>query len=333
MVFKGYDKVRGRYAPSPTGELHLGNALTALISWLQVRNLGGNYLLRIEDIDRERSRVEFARQIVEDLRWIGIDWDEGPEVGGDYGPYFQSQRNDQYQSALSQLSARGDIFYCYCSRAEVARAASAPHAAFDEGPRYPSTCRDLSPEKEKALRESGQKPSVRFRVSPGRVSFHDMVFGPFEQDVSSVVGDYVLLRTDGWPSYQLAAVVDDVAMEVTDIIRGGDLINSTPRQILLFKALGARLPRFGHVPILLGPDGVRLSKRHGDITLAGLRRRGVNPEKIIGLLAGLAGLLPKEGDWTRGVRPSDLVAGFDLQKVSKTGSVVLEVEDLERLLD
>lgn len=329
MTSKGYDKVRGRYAPSPTGELHLGNALTALISWLQVRKSGGSYILRIEDIDRERSRPEFGQKIIDDLKWLGLDWDEGPDVGGDFGPYCQSGRNEFYRAALEKLAAQGAVFDCYCTRAEVARSASAPHGASDEGLRYPSTCLNLSPQKKKALKEAGRRPTVRFRVPPGRVAFDDLIFGRFDQDVSSVVGDFVLLRADGSPSYQLAAVADDIAMRITHVVRGGDLIASTPRQILLYGVLGAAvLPEFAHVPLLLGPDGVRLSKRHGDISLAGLRRRGVSPEKVVGFLAGLAGLVPVGEP----VRPTDLIPDFDLSRVPRTGVIIMDAAHLDKWL-
>ncbi len=302
-------RARGRFAPSPTGALHLGNARTALVSWLDARASGGTYILRMEDLDTQRSSAAAATGILEDLRWLGLDWDEGPDVGGSVGPYEQSTRAELYRAALERLLATGAAFRCTCSRAEVARASQAPHAG-DDGPRYPGLCRSgpLHPER---------PSSVRLRVEPGEVSFDDLVHGPQRFDVSAAVGDVVLQRADGVAAYQLAVAMDDAAMCVTRVVRGDDLLSSTPRQLLVYRALGLTPPEFAHVPLLVGEDGHRLAKRGGDLSLAALRARGVSAEQIVGFLAATLGL--SDG---RPVRSAELVRGFSLAALPRTPAVV-----------
>ncbi len=302
---------RGRFAPSPTGPLHLGNARTALLAWLDARARGGRYLVRIEDLDRPRVRAGAEASILDELRWLGLDWDEGPDAGGGCGPYRQSERMDRYRAAMERLRKAGLAYPCFCSRAEVAAAARAPHGPGDDGPRYPGTCRDLSAA-EQAERARDRAPAWRFRVPGGAVGFHDGLRGPRSVDVSAEVGDFVVARADGIPSYQLAVVVDDAAMGVTDVVRGDDLLPSTARQILLYRALGREPPRFAHVPLVVGPDGERLAKRHGVLTLGDLRRGGADPRAVCGLLAALSGLTPHGGC----CRPRDLVPGFHLERMS-----------------
>ena len=308
---------RGRFAPSPTGSLHLGNARTALLSWLDARARGGRYLVRIEDLDRPRVRAGAEASILDELRWLGLDWDEGPDASGGCGPYRQSERLERYRAALERLQEAGLAYPCFCSRAEVAAAALAPHGPGDDGPRYQGSCRDLSAAG-RAERARHRAPAWRFRVPGGPVGFDDGLRGPCSVDVGAEVGDFVVARADGIPSYQLAVVVDDAAMGVTDVVRGDDLLPSTARQILLYRALGREPPRFAHVPLVVGPDGERLAKRHGSLTLGELRRRGADPAAVCGLLAALSGLAPHGGS----CRPRDLVPGFRLQRMSAAPSTL-----------
>ncbi len=304
--------MRGRYAPSPTGPLHLGNARTALLSWLAARASGASYIMRVEDLDGPRVRPGMEARILEELRWLGLDWDEGPDVGGPSGPYRQSERMDRYAAALERLRAAGAVYPCFCSRAEIAAAAQAPHGPGDEGPRYPGTCRALAPE-EARRRAAQRRPAWRFRVPDGEVAFDDGVHGPQRRDVSAETGDFVVARADGIPAYQLAVVVDDAAMGVEEVVRGDDLLGSTARQLLLYRALALPAPVFAHVPLVNGEDGARLAKRHGALSLGELRERGADPRAVVGLLAASAGLCAP------GARPSPgaLAAGFSLDRVPR----------------
>ncbi len=297
--------MRGRFAPSPTGLLHLGNVRSALLGWLQCRAAGGEFLLRIEDLDPDRAKPVLTDAIFRDLEFLGLDWDGEVLV--------QSRRAQLYDAALEQLKAKGRVYPCTCSRAEIQRAASAPHG--DEGPIYPGTCRAGAAKKE------GRTPALRFRVAKGEWSVDDLVRGRFTQDVLAQVGDFVVRRADGVASYQLAVVVDDAASGVTHVLRGDDLLSSTPRQLQLYEALGLEAPAFAHVPLLLQPDGKRLAKREGSSTVAGLREAGVPAEAIVGALAKWSGL----GDG-RPVRARELVAGFDLGRVRREPTVVTEAE-------
>jgi glutamyl-tRNA synthetase len=308
---------RGRFAPSPTGPLHLGNARTALVAWLAARAAGGDYLLRVEDLDGPRVKPGVEARILAELRWLGLDWDEGPDVGGPAGPYRQSERSDRYRAALDRLRARGLAYPCFCSRAEITAAALAPHGPGDDGPRYPGTCRDL-PAVEVGRRSARRPPAWRLRVEPGEVAFEDGVKGRCLQDVASAVGDFVVARADGVASYQLAVVVDDAEMGITDVVRGDDLVSSTARQLLLYRALGLAPPRFAHVPLVVGTDGERLAKRHGALSLGELRERGADPAEVIGLLARLSGLAAGGAR----VEPSDLVQGFALSHLPRAPAVL-----------
>ena len=302
---------RGRFAPSPTGPLHLGNARSALLSWLAARAAGGAYLVRVEDLDGPRVRPGLEARILEELRWLGLDWDEGPDVGGGRGPYRQSERGGLYAEALSALRAAGLVYPCFCSRAEIALASQAPHAS-DEGPRYPGTCRDLGASAG-ARRAASRAPAWRLRVEEGPVAFDDGVRGRQAFDVAGTVGDFVVARADGIPAYQLAVAVDDAAMRITDVVRGDDLLPSTARQLLVYRALGLAVPRFAHVPLVAGPDGERLAKRHGALSLGELRERGADPRAVVGLLAAISGLAPAGSR----LLPGELVAGFRLGTVSR----------------
>jgi glutamyl-tRNA synthetase len=261
-----------RLAPSPTGALHLGNARTFLVNWLLARQRGWRVVLRIEDIDGPRIKAGAARDLINDLQWLGLDWDEGPIT--------QSQRRPLYDEALQKLLAKRLAYPCACSRKEVEAAASAPHAE-DGSAVYPGTCRNKFMNLEAARAAGGRAPAVRFAVPENRVvEFGDAFAGELAFDAARELGDFVIAKADGTPAYQLAVVVDDAAMGVTEVIRGDDLVPSTPRQILLYRTLGLAPPQFAHVPLVVGEDGKRLAKRHGDTRLASLRDAGVKPEEV-----------------------------------------------------
>jgi glutamyl-tRNA synthetase len=279
----------------------------------------------MEDIDRPRCRPHLAAQVLADLRWLGLDWDEGPDVGGPWGPYTQSERSELYQAALERLLSGGHLYPCYCSRAEIMAVASAPHGLAEEGPVYPGTCRQLTPDERAERAGRGKEPSLRFALPDEPVSFTDLLAGP-QHFPPGAGGDFIVRRADGIIGYQLAVVVDDALMGVTDVLRGWDLLDSTPRQIWLYRALGYPVPRFAHVPLLFGPDGTRLSKRHGAVTLAGIRAAGTPAEVVVGHLAYLSGLL----DRPEPVRPEQLAGAFDLARIPRE-PVVLGAELLHGL--
>ncbi|MEE9386540.1 MAG: tRNA glutamyl-Q(34) synthetase GluQRS [Nannocystaceae bacterium] len=299
--------MRGRYAPSPTGHLHLGNARTALLAWLQVRAAGGTFVMRVEDLDPARSRPELESEQLADLRWLGLDWDEGPDVGGPHGPYRQSERAEGH----AQWADRLDTFPCSCTRREVREATLAPHGA---EPIYPGTC-DRGP-----TRPGGAR-SLRWRTPPGRVAFADDVWGAVEQDVRGEVGAFVLRRADGVWGYQLAVVADDAAMGITHVLRGADLLGSTARQIHLQRTLGLATPRYCHVPLLVGEDGGKLSKRHGARALVELREAGVDPRRVVAALGRSVGLVGVEVGW---VSAGELVGGFGVEALGRESSWVEE---------
>jgi glutamyl-tRNA synthetase len=269
--------VRTRFAPSPTGDLHLGGAWTALASWVVARRAGGESALRVEDLDVPRVVSGSRERIEEDLRWLGLDWDGAPVL--------QSDRLALYDRALAQLSDAGLVYPCDCSRAEIARAASAPHEG--EETVYPGLCRDRDPG-----RPMKREPSLRVRVADAVVTYVDGAAGTLTQNLARDVGDFVLRRGDGVYAYQLAVVVDDLAMQITDVVRGADLVGSTPRQIWLAGALRAAPPRYTHVPLVVSSDGSRLEKRAAGTTLRSLREAGVSPRTVVGALAQGLGLWP-----------------------------------------
>jgi glutamyl-tRNA synthetase len=295
----------GRYAPSPSGRLHLGNARTALIAYLSARAAGGRFVLRVEDLDPQRSKPEHERRQLEDLRWLGIDWDEGPDVGGPHGPYRQSERSELYAAALARL----DTYPCTCTRKELRETPSAPHAL--EGV-YAGTCRN-------GPAQPGRPAASRWRTPAGEVCFDDRIFGRQCQDVAREVGDIVLRRGDGAWAYQLAVVVDDAAMGVTEVVRGADLIDSTARQILLGRALGLPPLTYAHAPLVVGPDGEKLNKRHGAPDLSALRERGIDPRLVVAKLAQSANLIGLE---VERARPDELVSSFDLRMITTTPGVL-----------
>ena len=268
-------QIRGRFAPSPSGRLHLGNMLSSLLAWLDVRSLGGTMVFRLEDLDPERSYMDYAALMAEDLEWLGLDWDEEMPL--------QSARGGIYQSYFDKLST----YPCYCSRSEL-HAASAPHAS-DGKWIYAGTCRDLTPEERAA---KGRAPAWRVRVPEETVCFTDGVFGEYGENLATDCGDFILRRSDGVFAYQLAVVCDDALGGVTEVVRGCDLLSSTPRQLWLYRQLGFSAPRFFHVPLLVAADGKRLSKRERSLDMAHLRQR-CRPEEILGELAFAAGITAK----------------------------------------
>nr|WP_325211922.1 tRNA glutamyl-Q(34) synthetase GluQRS [uncultured Oscillibacter sp.] len=278
----------GRFAPSPSGRIHLGNILCCLLAWLSARRKGGKIILRIEDLDAARCPRRYAGQMIEDLRWLGLDWDEGPEAGGPDEPYFQSQRTALYQAALERLEAQDLIYPCFCTRAEL-HAASAPHRE-DGQTVYAGTCRGLTPA-QREERAKARPPALRLRVPDKEFSLIDGHMGNYAENLARDCGDFLLRRSDGMFAYQLAVVVDDTAMGVTEVVRGADLLASTPRQLYLYQLLGLTPPAFIHFPLLLAPDGRRLSKRDADAGLDSLRGR-VTAEELLGRLAQLAGFHP-----------------------------------------
>ena len=286
--------MRVRFAPSPTGQLHVGNARTALFNWLLARGQHGTFILRIEDTDVERSTRDSEAAIVRDLRWLGLDWDEGPDIGGSRGPYRQSERLHLYQSYAKELLTGGQAYHCFCSAAQLDAERQEALAA-GRPAQYAGTCRRLSRDQAAARVAAGERPAIRFRVPDGRdVVFADGVRGDvrFHTDV---IGDPVIVRADGHPAYNFAVVVDDALMEVTDVIRGEDHISNTPRQLLLYEALGFTPPRFAHLALVMGPDHSPLSKRHGATSVAEFRSKGYLPEALVNYLA-LIGWSPGGGD-------------------------------------
>ncbi len=305
----GKNAYRGRYAPSPSGWLHLGNARTALVAWLRARQSGGGLTLRIDDLDAPRTVPEAVSGNLAELRWLGLDWDEGEDVGGPHGPYRQSLRGERYALALERLEAGGAVYECYLSRKELHAIASAPHA---RAPVYGEAERRANAAVAALRRAEGRAASLRLRVDPGEIRFRDALAGPQRFVVGRDLGDIVLRRSDGVWAYQLATVVDDAAMGVTEVVRGDDLLPSTAIQLVLFRALGLAAPGYLHVPLLLDAAGKRLSKRRGSDTLHELKAAGVPPGRVVGLLAHSLGLLPEP----RPATPPELLEGFDLAAVS-----------------
>ncbi len=302
--------IRGRYAPSPSGDLHLGNLRTALLAWLFARGMGGQFVLRIEDLDHSRVCEGATQRMLDDLHWLGLYWDEGPDCGGPYAPYTQSERIDIYQHYLQRLEAAGLVYPCYCSRAEIAQAASAPQQGAEDGPRYPGTCRHLTEAQRRQYVARGRRPALRFRVDDERnVVVTDLLNGPSHQQVQQTMGDFIVRRTDGIIAYQFAVVVDDALMHLNQIVRGADLLLSTPRQILLYEALGFPVPTFAHVPLLLDDHGKRLAKRARSTGLAPLRNAGMTPQRVIGQLAASCGLVENG----MSLSPIELAASYALQ--------------------
>jgi len=309
--------MRVRFAPSPTGHLHVGNARTALFNWLMARGRQATFVLRIEDTDAERSNAESERSILDDLRWLGLDWDEGPDRGGPFGPYRQSDRLERYRAAAAALLARGAAYYCFCAPDQL-DADRTEALAHGRPPRYVGRCRAIAPDAARRRVSDGAPAAIRFRVPAGAdVTFHDIVRGDvtFARDV---IGDPVIVRSDGRPAYNFAVVVDDAQMAITHVVRGEDHISNTPRQILIYEAIGAAPPAFAHLSLVLGPDHAPLSKRHGATSVAEFRERGFLPEALVNYLA-LLGWSPGENEEV--VPVLEMARRFDLAKVSHSAAV------------
>jgi len=316
--------IRVRFAPSPTGYLHVGGARTALFNWLFARRHGGIFVLRIEDTDVERSSAEMVDGILDGLRWLGLDWDEGPLVGGAHGPYFQSERLDTYRAMVDRLVAGGHAYYCYCTTEEL-QARRDAGAKAGGGWKYDRVCCRLTRDEIAARERAGVPRAVRIKVPDGVIAFDDLVHGRIEIDGANVE-DFVIARSDGHPTYQLSVVSDDVEMGITHVVRGDDHISNTPKQILLYRAVGAPVPEFAHVPLILGPDKKRLSKRHGATSVMEYARQGYLPEAMMNFLA-LLGWSPGSSDRELFSR-DELVAAFALEGISG-GNAVFNTEKLD----
>jgi glutamyl-tRNA synthetase len=314
---------RVRFAPSPTGYLHVGGARTALFNWLFARRSGGVFVLRIEDTDLERSSGEMVEGILEGLRWLGLDWDEGPQIDGPYAPYFQSQRLDRHRAMAERLVAGGAAYYCYCTPEELKARRDAAQQAGGAW-RYDRTCCALTTEEIATRERDGIRRAVRFRVPAAKMRFDDLVHGSIEFDGANIE-DFVILRSDGHPTYHLSVVSDDVEMAITHVVRGDDHISNTPKQIMLYQAVGAPVPEFAHVPLILGPDKKRLSKRHGATSVIEYARQGYLPEAMVNFLS-LLGWSPGTDQelFTR----DELVKAFTLEGISG-GDAVFNPEKLD----
>jgi glutamyl-tRNA synthetase len=319
----GEDKpVRCRIAPAPTGYLHVGNARTALYNWLFARHHGGSFVLRIEDTDRKRSTEEAIGIVVDSLRWLGLDWDEGPEVGGPFGPYRQTDRLAVYEEATDRFLAQNRAYFCYCTPEELE---DRRRAALKRGktPGYDGRCRNLSPQDRRAFEAEGRPRAVRFAMVAIDITVHDLIRGDAHFPASDL-RDFVIMRSDGTPTYLLAAAVDDVKMEMTHVIRGEDLLPSTPRQLQIIEALGASPPAYAHLPLIVGPDRQPLSKRHGSVAVEWFKEQGFLPEALVNYLALLGW---SYDETTTFFTHQDLVGKFDLSRVSHNAAAF----DLQKL--
>jgi glutamyl-tRNA synthetase len=314
---------RVRFAPSPTGYLHVGGARTALFNWLYARRHGGTFVLRIEDTDVERSSADMVTGILEGLRWLGLDWDEGPDAGGPFAPYSQSERLDRYREAAARLVAGGHAYSCYCSP-ERLKAEREQAEQRGEAWRYDRACLALPAARIAELEAAGTPRAIRFKVPASRTRFNDAVHGPIEFDGANIE-DFVVLRSDSYPTYHMSVVVDDMEMQISHVIRGDDHISNTPKHVLLFQAFGAPLPQFAHVPLILGADKKRLSKRHGATSVTEYQRQGYLPGAMVNFLA-LLGWSP--GDDRELMSTTDLIESFSLEGISG-GNAVFDTDKLD----
>jgi glutamyl-tRNA synthetase len=317
---------RVRFAPSPTGYLHVGGARTALFNWLYARRHGGTFVLRIEDTDVERSSTDMVTAIFNSMTWLGLDWDEGPQVGGPHGPYFQTERLDKYRKAGADLVTSGHAYRCFCKPDDLKTERAAAEAAGGTW-NYDRRCHRLAPDVVTAKVAAGEPHAVRFLVPGGVTAFDDLVHGRIEFDNANVE-DFVVIRSDGFPTYHLSVVVDDVEMRISEVVRGDDHISNTPKQVMLYHAMGAPVPRFAHVPLIMGPDKKRLSKRHGATSVGEYEAQGYLPEAMVNFLA-LLGWSPGGADseieiFTR----EELIQRFTLEGISG-GNAVFNPEKLD----
>ncbi|WP_088552721.1 glutamate--tRNA ligase [Calderihabitans maritimus] len=317
------EEVRVRFAPSPTGPLHIGGARSALFNYLLARKYNGKMIVRIEDTDLERSSRESEENILEALRWLGIEWDEGIDKGGPHGPYRQSERQDLYQKYVTRLLEQGQAYYCYCTEEELA-AQREELLARGEMPRYMGECRDLTPAEREKLEKEGRKPAIRFRVPENRkIIVDDLVRGEVVFE-SNGIGDFIIVKSDGIPTYNFAVVVDDAEMNITHVIRGEEHLSNTPRQLLLFEALGLPVPRYAHISLILGKDRSKMSKRHGATSVIQYKEKGYLPEALVNFLA-LLGWAPEGEEEIFDL--SELIEHFSLERVAKNPAIF----DLDKL--
>lgn len=309
--------IRVRFAPSPTGYIHVGNARTAVFNWFFARKNNGVFVLRIEDTDVERSARELEDLLIKDLRWLGIDWDEGPDVGGDYGPYRQSERIEIYKKHAYELLEKGHAYFCFCSAEELERERE---RILSEGgiPKYSGKCRNLKIEESMERVKKGEKAAIRFKVPKDEeIKFYDLIRGELKFS-TNFIEDFVLLRSNGFPSYNFACVIDDKYMKITHVIRGEDHISNTPKQLLVYRGLDWEPPLFAHLPMVLGSDGTRLSKRHGATSLDQFRTRGYLPEALMNYLALLGWSSP---DGREVMEINEIIRAFELERVGKSSSI------------
>lgn len=309
-------EIRVRIAPSPSGNLHVGTARTALFNFLFARNKGGKFILRIEDTDLERSSEQYTQNIFDSLKAMGLQWDEGPDVGGDYGPYKQSERFDIYKKYAEKLLESGHAYYCWCTQEEL----EAEKALMQEEKKqsiYSKRCVNISPELMEKYKAEGRKPTIRFEVPSKHMKFNDLIKGELEFD-TSLLGDFVIMKSNGIPTYNFAVVVDDMEMKMSHVIRGEDHISNTPRQILIYEALGAKIPEFAHVGMILAPDKTKLSKRHGATAVSEFIQEGYLPEAFVNFLALLGWSSPDAAE----VMPlSEIIQKFGLDRISLSPAI------------
>ena len=309
-------EIRVRFAPSPTGYLHIGGARTALFNWLYARHYKGAFVLRIEDTDQARSTEEAVNVILEGMKWLGLDWDEGPEKGGEYGPYYQMQRLHFYQEYTEKLLKDKKAYRCYCSREELAE--SREKSSKDgENPNYDRHCLNLSEEERKKYEAEGRKPVIRLKIPAKKIVFDDLLRGEVTFD-GELIGDFVIMKSDGIPTYNYAVVIDDAMMDITHIMRGDDHISNTPKQILIYEALGLTIPEFSHIPMIMGQDHTRLSKRHGATSVMEYEKMGYIAEAVVNYIAHLGW---SSGDEREIFTKEELIKEFSLDKISKHAAV------------
>ena len=310
------NKPRVRFAPSPTGELHVGNARTALFNWMFARHCGGDFILRIEDTDETRSALSYQVNLINDLTWLGLDWDEGPHKDGAYGPYKQSERVDIYAGYLQKLLAADLAYPCYCTEAELEEERQSLILS-KRMPRYMGKCRNLTPDERKQKEAAGRKPSYRFKVPDVTIGFTDLIRGVMKFE-GAAIGDFIIVRSNGMPAYNFAVVIDDHLMGITHVLRGEDHLSNTALQIMLYKAFGFEPPTFAHHCLILGKDRAKLSKRHGSVSVGEFRRQGILPEAL-GNYLGLLGSSFTEGREV--LSREEMIAAFSLERASKSGAV------------
>ena len=309
-------KIRVRFAPSPTGMLHIGGARTALFNWLYARHYNGTFVLRIEDTDQVRSTEEAVNVILEGMKWLGLDWDEGPGKGGEYGPYFQMQRLPLYQEFAEELLKDEKAYYCYCTREELAESRE-KQVREGKNPKYDRHCLNLSEEEKKRYEAEGRKPVIRLKIPTREIAFNDLLRGEVTFD-GGLLSDFVIMKSDGIPTYNYAVVIDDALMKITDVMRGDDHISNTPKQIVIYEALGFDVPKFAHIPMIMGQDHTRLSKRHGATSVMEYKKMGYIPEAVVNYIAHLG--------WSSGgekeiFSKEELIKEFTLDKISRHAAV------------